>query len=96
MHRLEIASRVNLERLRLGMSSLADATIFNVLMETSANFSYAAQGMYGLRSWGDDVPYALTVIRQVLEHAGKPMTIAEFDHEATASRTIKSTSLSNI
>ena len=93
LHWAVVGDEVNLRRERLGLRALSERGTHNRLQSMKSLFSYAGQGTYGLRAWGDDVPYIRSLIAEVLESAGKPLTIIEIGNESSKRRHVKEASL---
>ncbi len=93
LHWTIVARNVNSRREYLGLSPLSENGIHNQLQSMKSLFAYAGPGTYGLREWGDDVPYIRGLIAEVLEVAGRPLTMTEIANEAAKKRVIKESSL---
>lgn len=94
LHWRVVAEEVNRRRGQLGLRLLAENGIHKRLTGRKDLFSYADQGTYGLREWGDDVPYIRQLIKATLESAGKPLTKSQIANEARKVRDVKESSLS--
>ena len=81
LHFSEVAAGVSSIRRDQGMEPLSENTVHNALGEHKERFAYAGQGTYGLRVWGDDVPYIRDAIEITLKTAGRPLTHNEILHE---------------
>lgn len=74
LHWRELTERANERRQKLGMKALANQTVHNTVIKYDTLFSYAGAGTYGLKDWGEDLPYIRVLIRQALGSAGKPVS----------------------
>ena len=93
LHWTAVGQEVNSWRERLGLSPLSERGTHNQMQSRKDLFSYAGQGTYGLREWGDDVPYIRELIVKVLEEAGRPLAMNEISDQARRARAVKESSL---
>ena len=93
LHWTVVGPEVNRRRERIGLGPLSENGTHNRMQSMKDLFSYAGQGTYGLREWGPDVPFVRNLLIDVVESAGRPMTMTEIANLAGKERDVNEASL---
>ena len=88
LHWETVAERGNRIRHVLDRKPLS-ARSFGNCLSSNEKFTYQAQGTYGLREWGGDVPFIREALVEILREEGAPLTFGQLQVRLGERREVK-------